>query len=358
MSNDIGPWLQDQYDAGHAVTLQRGKTYSLDTPVFLDSAGFGDKLALDINGATITLGDSLPTVGEAFLADPSVRAGIFSNVKRSAWDPETNTVDAKGGKATSAGASVRLVVSNGRVVGGANNVGLAFGNRVGAVLDNVNLIGGRFAWSWTGYGEPHVVRGCHFQTAGGTAQVPDAFFLYGNAKGDGVQVEALKCDGAVGAVSLRECFGASLTANITGKVRLIRCAGVVVTAAHQEAGIYASYSPNFEIQQSDVHFVGGTFYPSRIAGGATIEIDDDPSKSMYSQVTLDSPGWRVLPEYGESDAFIKVKRAVAGTYVDIRNLSSKRASSPGVWTKGALPSLGLPGGAKHYIHHDLQWENL
>lgn len=344
---NIGPYLQQEYDEGNPVVLRRGEKYTLDTPVYVSSPNFGDKCVLDLNGAEITLGANLPVLGEQFLADRTVQAGIFVNYEKNSTTQ----------RATTTGASMRLVISNGRVVGGANNVGLAFGNRCGAVLENVNLMGGRFAWSWTGYGEPHVVRGGHFQTAGGSAQVPDAFYLYGNAKGDGIQVEGLKCDGAVGAVSLRECFGAALTANITGKVRLIRCAGVVVTAAHQEAGIYSSYSPNFEIQQSDVHFVGGTFYPSQVPGGATIEIDDDPTKMMYSHVTLDSPGWRVLPGYGESETFIKVKRAAKGTYVDVRNLSSKRASSPGVWTRQPTPLLVYPWGAE-VINYDVRWENL
>lgn len=346
MVPDFGKFLQERYDSGSGhVTLSRVDRWTWDTPVFLDSPRFGDKFEVNLAGAEITLGPNLPTMGAAFTPDARrapgerVRAAIFPNTQRAAWNAATNDVAVTTGKATMQGASVRLHLRNGTISGGGRNVGIVMGNRVGTVLENVVAHGVRFALSWHDYAEPNIVRGGHFQTAGGAAQVADAFYVYEVAKGDGILIEALKCDGAVGAASLMECFGAVLSGNITGKVRLSRCAGVVIVGVHQEAGIYASYSPNFEVSNSDVLFVGGAFYPPRQDGRATVEITDDTTGVLHSTVVMQAPCYRLPSAHTTVGPFVDVRSRNPHTKVRIFDPSFKASTGPGVWVACDAPLM-------------------
>lgn len=341
-TNDIGPRLQELYDSGRQkVTLRRGGTYRLDTPVFLDSPNFGDKFELDLNGATLTLGSGLPTLNGAFPVDETVRAAFLVNTNRVGLS--AGNVDVQANRSTTVGASLRFVARNGRVSAGANNVILAFGNRCGAMLENINLYGGRALWSWYDYGEPHILRNCHFQTAG-ASQPSDAYLLHGVAKGDGVKVESIKCDGAVGGVSLRECFGAVIDSAITSKLRFIRCSGIVVNAAHMESDIYESYAPNIEVYNSDVKVIGGAFYPPQSVSGGCIEIDDsDTNNNLHSTVSLLGAEAKYL---GKGDAAqgslvrIKAVNTRNNTTVVARDITAKTSgvsgSGAGTWRATAL----------------------
>ncbi len=338
---ELGRHLQEQYDSGAGgVTLRKvDGAVTWTQPVFLDRPGFGDKFVVDLGGNDVIVSVDMPTVGRAFTPDPGVRVALFANTKREAYNEAKNSVAVESAtKATQVGGSPRLIMRNGRVLLTGNS-GLAFGNRCGAVLENVVLHGGRFAWSWTDYADQHVIRNGHMQTAGGSAQVTDAFYLYGIAKGDGVHVDGMKCDGAVGGVALKECFGATLTSIVTSKVRLDRCAGVVVNGAHQESGIHKPTNPftaNFEIKNSSVSFVGGAFYPPRYPGRATIEVRDNPEHTP-SNVVLMSPDYRLLDGHAvNAEPFIV---ADSSTPVRVIYPSWNRSTANGRWAPTDQPEM-------------------
>lgn len=345
---ELGAFVQQQYDAGRRVVTLDGGSWVWDTPLFLDDPLFGDQFELNATGAHIALTTNLPTTGGAFTPDKGrppvdqVRCAVFPNTLRSSWNRTTNDVQVTPyTKATGekVGGAMRLRVRGGTFGGGSRNVGLVFANRVGTLLEGVVLLGGRFALSWTDYTEPNIVRGCHFRTAG-TAQPDDAWFVYQTTKGDGVIVDATKCDGAVGLASLRENFGAAFTGNITGAVRLTRCSGVAVVASHQEAGIGETYTPNFEVRDSEVLFVGGTFYPPRLDGRATIEVHDTPTGPNFSSVRLVAPNYRLLAAHAaDAAAFVDVKSRNANTVVRVDDLTPKTSTGPGVWSACAVPAM-------------------
>lgn len=347
---DLGDYLQARYDAGERVITLNGGSWTWDTPVFLDDPRFGDQLELNATGAEIVLGAAtLPTTRGAFLPDKNrplteqVRCAVFPNTRRDAWDPVANDVAVTPeAKATGpyVGGAMRLRVRGGEFVASTPNVGLVFANRVGTMLDGLVLRGGRFALSWTDYSEPNLIRGCHFRTAG-SGQVDDAFLVYQTAKGDGLLIDAVKCDGNVGVASLRENSGAAITGTITGTVRLTRCSGVAVIAAHQESGIGTTYAPNFQVIDSEVLFAGGTFYPPRLDGRATVEVYDTPTGPNFSTVTLLAPNYRLLAAHvDDAEAFVDVKTRNPSTSVRIiGELTTKTSTGPGTWAATSDPAM-------------------
>lgn len=350
---DLGQYLQQQYDAGAGgVTLRNTDPWTWDTPFFQDKAEFGNKFTIDLGGARVPLSPNLPTVA-AFEPDPTVRVAMFPNTNRSAWNRTTNTVEVSTATRTSGapGVSLRATVKNGRLVGGAANVGVGIGNRCGALFENVVLSGGRFAWTWDDYGEPHVMRNCHFQTAS-ASQVRDAFLMYGYSKGDGVIIEACKADGNVGIARLKGTFGASLRANITGDIRLDRCLGIVIDAGHQESGIGTTHSPTVRINGSVVLVNGGAWYPSRTEGG-TFQIVDDPG--LPSLLHLNTATWCVLPEHGNSSALVDATGATSGTVIQATALASRTAAAPGRWVPGPSALL-LTQYGQHIMDNGGRWE--
>lgn len=270
-STEIGVGLQALYDAGvQTVTLKHAGSYTWNTALFLDRTDLKSRpFVIDGNGATITLGSGLP-IASAFTGG-STKAAVFVNTKRAALSAGTVTVSEANQASSGGGLAYAFQLKNVRIeTANSANVCTVYANRAAVHLENVNQKGGRAILSWYGYAEPMRVTGGYFESQGGANQVSDAFAVYGQDRGDGIIIDALKASGAVGAVRLSGCKGASIRSGVTGKIKLINSNAINIDALHQEAGIYDTYVPNVEVQSSSVKFKGGVLYRPTAAANTAV----------------------------------------------------------------------------------------
>ncbi|QEO14180.1 hypothetical protein FLP10_06915 [Agromyces intestinalis] len=341
-ATDDAPAIQAAFDAGAgAIDFEAGRTYLLDSPVFLDRGTY-DQFVLNLDGATLKLGPNLPST-DAFWREPEVRWAVFPNTKRGAWSPArgTVTVDAStraSGK--SVGALVSLTVRAGTIDGDGGNTGFSFANRTGSRFEGVVLLAGRALLSWADYSDLNVFVQCH-NRAGGPA---NAVLVEQISSGDGLLMASCKADGSVWLARLKYSRGAEITGTVTGRIELDSCAGVRIGAAHQEAPV--SNATMLAIRGSKVTVDTSVLYLTRgkSAQPPAITIDDSTTDEHTELVLRDSQELRALAsEDVPLGALVSVVKPAESTTVTARGLTALTTApgTGGVWL--ASPGVAIGG---------------
>lgn len=341
-STDDAPAIQAAYDAGvGAIDFEGGKTYLLNTPVFLDDKSPYAMFVLNLNGATLKLGGNLPTTS-AFWRDETVRWAFFPNTKRGGWNRDANKVAvdpshrATGG---GVGALLSLGVHHGTIDGDGANVGFAMSNRTGARFDSVVLYRARVLLSWTDYCDVNVLTQCHNRAGG-----PDKSVLVEQlSPGDGLLMQSCKSDAAVGLARLKYARGAEITGTVTGRIELDSCSAIRISSAHQESPI--ANATMLAIRNSTVTVDSSVFYLTRSEDGnvpPAITIDDSSTEAHSELVLRDCLEMRA---HDNADlgmgALVSLVEPDEDTTVIARGLSSVTVTpgGGGVWIGTAGASI-------------------
>ncbi|MBO3088777.1 hypothetical protein [Cellulomonas dongxiuzhuiae] len=342
-TTDNGPALQRHLDAGGHVVLPGPGDYLVDTPVFLDGGDPHARVVLDLAGGTLVAGDHLPT-SEVFRPDPTTRWLLWPNTLRSAWDAGAGTVDvAVGTRATgdAVGALQTLAVRDGTFDGRGTAAGLVLAHRTGTELTNITMVGARALVTWHDYSDGTRLTGCHARHGEGERR--DGALLEQVAPGDGLVISGCKADAGLFTARLRRCRGAVVDANVTGRLELDRCSGVLVQGGHQECSIGDHTA--VVVRRSQVTFRQTAFYCARDGSTPAILVDDDPAEPDASQVRLDACIEVHLHDARDADAahgpLLHVASAHDLTEVraeDVRAVSVDTAD-PGTWVGTAGPRL-------------------
>ncbi|WP_395244582.1 hypothetical protein ACGGZK_01915 [Agromyces sp. MMS24-K17] len=341
-TTDDGPRIQAAYDAGvGAIDFEGGKTYLVNTPVFLDDTSPYAMFVLNLNGATLKLGGGLPTT-DAFWRDKTVRWAFFPNTKRGGWNRSANKVAvdtshrATGG---GVGALLSLGVHHGTIDGDGANVGFAISNRTGARFDSVVLYRARVLLSWADYCDVNVLIQCHNRAGG-----PDKSVLVEQiASGDGLLMQSCKADAAVGLARLKYSRGAEITGTVTGRIELDSCSAVRISSAHQESPI--ANATMLAIRNSTVTVDSSVFYLTRSEDGnvpPAITIDDSSTDAHSELVLRDCLEMRAH-DNGDlgMGALVSLVKPAEDTTVIARGMSSVTTTpgSGGVWVGSAGPTV-------------------
>ncbi|WP_395244580.1 hypothetical protein ACGGZK_01905 [Agromyces sp. MMS24-K17] len=348
-TTDDGPKIQAAYDAGvGAIDFEGGKTYLVNTPVFLDATSPNAMLVLNLNGGTLKLGGGLPTTA-AFWRDPTVRWAIFPNTKRSAWDQAANVVrvePATRGTGTGVGGLISLTVRNGTIDGVARNAGFAMSNRTGSRFDGVVLYRARVLLSWADYCDVNVLVQCHNRAGDG---LRSSVLVEQIASGDGLLVQSCKADAPIGLLRLKYSRGAEITGTVTGRIELDSCSAVRVSTAHQEAPI--ANATMLAIKNSTVVVDSSVFYLARSADGdvpPAITIDDSASTTVGTELVLSETQEMRAHEHADvgMGAFVSVLKANDNTKVAARGVTSVTSApgTGGTWSPTIGPAVLGAGG--------------
>lgn len=284
---DDGPAIQAAYDAGVSpLVLEGAKTYLINTPIFLDQPDTYAMFVIELNGATLRLGDRLPRTS-SFGAEPDVTWAVFPNTKRSAWNASGGSVKtSEGTRATGdVGALLSLVVRNGTIDGQGRKTAFAFSNRTGCRFEGVVLLKARALLSWTDYCDANVLEGCHNRAGGPRNSV----LVEQVSSGDGLRVSNCKSDAAVGLLRLKYCRGAEIEGSVTSRIELEACSAVRIHSAHQEAQI--SDDTILIIRSSNVTIDSSAFYLPREPAGQeppSILIDDSQTTGASTVTFVNS----------------------------------------------------------------------
>ncbi|GAA1510476.1 hypothetical protein BJ978_000120 [Agromyces terreus] len=341
-TTDDAPAIQAAYDAGGTgLALEAGRTYLLNSPIFLDRADPYALFTIQMNGAAFALGAALPRT-DAFWRDKTTRWAFFPNTRRRALGLGSGTVDvtqANRATGSSVGAIVSLVLRDGSVSGGGANVGLVFCNRTAVRLENVVQYGVRAMLSWTDYCDGNILIGCYNRSGG-----PEGSVLVEQiSNGDGLLMLGCKADSPVGLARLKYCRGAEFTAIVSGRIELDACSGIHLRAVHEEG--QNAKGPMLVIRNSHVHIDTSIFYTPRTTDATThpsISIDDSAGES-HSELTLEHCMEMRYPNSGDQTfgSFIGITGAMANTRVTAHDLSAQHvtAGTAGVWTATAGPRI-------------------
>ncbi|ADG73645.1 hypothetical protein Cfla_0734 [Cellulomonas flavigena DSM 20109] len=340
---DDGPALQRHLDAGGHVVLPGPGRYLVDTPLFLDGADPHARVVLDLAGGTLVAGDHLPT-SDVFHPDRGTRWLLWPNTLRSAWDPAAGTVEvtvatrATGGRV---GALQALAVRDGTFDGRGTTAGLVLAHRTGTELTNVTMVGARALVTWADYSDATRLTGCHARH--GEGERHDGALVEQVAPGDGLVLSGCKADAGLFTARLRRCRGAVVDANVTGRLELDRCTGVLVQGGHQECSIGDHTA--VVVRRSQVTFRQTAFYCARDGRTPAVLVDDDPAGPDASQVRLEACVEVHLHDARDADTahgpLLHVASAHDLTEVradDVRAVTVDTAD-PGTWVATAGPRL-------------------
>jgi hypothetical protein len=337
---DDAPALQAMYDNSTTPVFVAGKSYLLNSPIFLDKPDPTAMWVLELNGATLKLGAGLPTT-DSFARDLTTKWAIFPNTVRSALSggivatgPSTRATG------TSSGALISLILRNGTVEGDGANAGLAFANRTGCKFESIVLRRGRALLSWRDYGDLNVFIQCH-NRAGGPK---DSVLVDQISSGDGLLMQSCKSDASVGLARLKYCRGAEIVGTVTGRIELDMCSAIQIRGGHQETPI--ANETMIEIRNSDVVIDSTALYLARGPVGtvlpAAVRIID--RGGIPSQVVFrDSVEMRALLSSDEQlGQLLSVDNPIEGTRIEARGLSSVVSARDvgGVWNRSAGPVFG------------------
>jgi len=340
---DNGPALQAHVDAGGHIVLPGPGAYLVDTPVFVDGTDPHQRVVLDLAGGTLVAGDHLPT-SDVFWPDRATRWLLWPNTLRTAWDAGAGRVEvAVGTRATGerVGALQALAVRDGTFDGRGTTAGLVLANRTGTELTNVTMVGARALVTWHDYSDGTRLTGCHARHGDGERR--DGALIEQVAPGDGVVLSGCKADAGLFTARLRRCRGAVVDANVTGRLELDRCSGVVVQGGHQECSIGDHTA--VVVRSSQVTFRQTAFYCARDGSTPAVLVDDDPAQPDASQVRLEACLEVHLHDARDADVahgpLVHVAHAHDLTEVradDVRATSVDTAD-PGTWVGTAGPRI-------------------
>ncbi|MGI9822594.1 hypothetical protein [Agromyces sp. Marseille-Q5079] len=345
-TTDDAPAIQAAYDAGGTgLALEAGRTYLLNTPIFLDRTDPYALFTIQMNGASFALGPALPRT-DAFWRDKATKWAFFANTKRVGWNRTAGTVDATQANratGTSVGAIVSLVLRDGAISGAGANVGVIFSNRTAVRLENLVQYGVRAMLSWTDYCDGNILIGCYNRSGG-----PEGSVLVEQiSNGDGLLMLGCKADSPVGLARLKFCRGAEFTAIVSGRIELDNCSGIHLRAVHEEG--QNAKGPMLVIRNSHVHIDTSVFYTPRTTDAAihpSISIDDTAGGS-HSELTLEHCMEMRYPNSGDQTfgSFIGITGAMPNTRVTAHDLSTQHvtAGTAGVWTATAGPRITADG---------------
>jgi len=279
-----------------------------------------------------------------FWPDRTTRWMLWPNTLRTAWDPAAGTVEvAVATRATGerVGALQALAVRDGTFDGRGTAAGLVLAHRTGTELTNVTMVGARALVTWHDYSDGTRLTGCHARHGEGERR--DGALVEQVAPGDGVVLQGCKADAGLFTARLRRCRGAVIDANVTGRLELDRCSGVLVQGGHQECSIGDHTA--VVVRRSQVTFRQTAFYCARDGSTPAIVVDDDPAEPDASQVRLDACLEVHLHDARDADRahgpLLHVASAHDLTEVradDVRAVSVDTAE-PGTWVGTAGPRL-------------------
>ncbi|UZN04116.1 hypothetical protein [Cellulomonas sp. S1-8] len=340
---DNGPALQRHVDAGGHIVLPGPGAYLVDTPVFVDGTDPHQRVVLDLAGGTLVAGDHLPT-SDVFWPDRATRWMLWPNTLRTAWDAAAGRVEvAVATRATGerVGALQALAVRDGTFDGRGTTAGLVLAHRTGTELTNVTMVGARALVTWHDYSDGTRLTGCHARHGDGERR--DGALVEQVAPGDGLVISGCKADGGLFTARLRRCRGAVVDGNVTGRLELDRCSGILVQGGHQECSIGDHTA--VVVRRSQVTFRQTAFYSTRDGSTPAILVDDDPAEPDASQVRLDACVEVHLHDARDADVahgpLLHVASAHDLTEVrvdDVRAMSVDTAD-PGTWVATTGPRL-------------------
>lgn len=340
---DDGPALQRHLDAGGHVVLPGPSRYLVDTPLFVDGTDPHQRVVLDLACGTLVAGDHLPT-SDVFWPDRATRWMIWPNTVRSAWDQAAGTVEvAVATRATGerVGALQALAVRDGTFDGRGTTAGLVLAHRTATELTNVTMVGARALVTWHDYSDGTRLTSCHARHGEGERR--DGALLEQVAPGDGLVLTGCKADAGLFTARLRRCRGAVVDANVTGRLELDRCTGVLVQGGHQECSIGDHTA--VLVKRSQVTFRQTAFYCARDGSTPAILVDDDPAQPDASQVRLEACTEVHLHDARDADRahgpLLHVASAHDLTEVradDVRAVGVDTAD-PGTWVATAGPRM-------------------
>ncbi|WP_344060133.1 hypothetical protein [Microbacterium pumilum] len=333
---DDAPALQRFFDLNLQPPFQTGKTYLLNSPVFLDDADRTSMYVVDLNGATLLLGKSLPTT-DAFYRDPTTKWAIFPNTKRSALaGGKVNVSVATRGTGVYTGALISMVLRNGTVDGAGANVGLSFANRTGSKFESIILKAGRTLLSWFDYSDASVFIQCHNRAGGPAAST----LIEQINSGDGLLMQSCKADATVGLARLKYCRGAEIVSTVTGRIELDQCSAIMIRGGHQETPL--ANDTIVDVRSSDVVLDTTALYLARGPVGSALPPAiriTDTGTAPSSVVLRDCTEMRALLDTDdELGALVSIDKTIAGTKFEARSLTSAVSVRKvgGVWN----PSIG------------------
>lgn len=340
---DNGPALQRHLDAGGHVVLPGPGAYLVDTPVFVDGTDPHQRVVLDLAGGTLVAGDHLPT-SDVFWPDRATRWMLWPNTLRSAWDPAAGTVEvAVATRATGerVGALQALAVRDGTFDGRGTLAGLVLAHRTGTELTNMTMVGARALVTWHDYSDGTRLTGCHARHGEGERR--DGALLEQTAPGDGLVISGCKADAGLFTARLRRCRGAVVDGNVTGRLELDGCSGVLVQGGHQECSIGDHTA--VVVRRSQVTFRQTAFYCARDGSTPAVLVDDDPAKPDASQVRFEACLEVHLHDARDADAAHGPLLHVASAHdltevrADDVGAMSVDTADPGTWVATAGPWL-------------------
>lgn len=340
-TTDDAPAIQAAIDAGtYVISLDPGKTYLLDSAIFIDGTSAFTRVVIQGNGAILKLGANLPTTN--WSRDTTTRFAIFPNTLRSALSAGVVTVN-DANRATGSGGALRsLIVRDLTVDAQAANRGFSFGNRTAVTMDNVTFYRGRVLSTWWDYSDANTFKSCYSRGGSGPA---GQVLVEQYQQGDGLIVENGKADSSVGLLHLTTCRGALISGTVTGKITLTNCSGIVISGAHQEG--QQSTMTSLVISNSHVTLQGTIIYENWSSTVCPITINDsadEPDTELVltscqvTQLHTTSTGTT------EFSPFIEIITSGDNTKIVARDLRGMFASSAmsGKHPEGVQPAIKAP----------------
>lgn len=340
-TTDDAPALQAAIDAGtYIIDLEPGKTYLLDSAIFIDSSSVFARVVIHGNGAILKLGANLPT--STWSRDGTTRFAIFPNTLRSALSGGVVTVN-DANRATGAGGALRsLVVHDVTIDAQAANRGFSFANRTPVTMENVTFYRGRVLSTWWDYADANTFRSCYSRGGSGPSE---QVIVEQYQQGDGLIIENGKADSSVALASLTTCRGALISSVVTGKITLSNCSGIVITGGHQEG--QQSTMTSLVVSNSHVTLQGTIIYENWSSTICPITITDS-SDEPDSEIVLNACQVVQLHTTStgttEFSPLIEIVSSGDNTKIVARDLRGMFASSAmsGKHPEGAQPTVKAP----------------
>lgn len=278
-ATDVGPMLQEAFDANRTVVLHQGGIYYFNTPVFLDSTAGTARYILDMNGASFKFGPNLPSAsGLESLA--GTKWAFFNNTLRSALSGGVvTTTTATRATGSSALANYpRFLIRNGRFNANGNIIGMAYGNGAATRAEACFPENIQALISWVGSADLTSIADidCSGHTpVGGELPTQLIYQRAGSANGgsgDGVSADRVKGYGAT-VMNLEGCNGFRVASPVSGQYKFSLCQGVI-EAGHEETNEISTTAYSVFLDRTKLTYIGSRTNAPHEAAFCTVKVED------------------------------------------------------------------------------------
>lgn len=284
-ATDIGPALQEAFDANPSVKLKPAGIYLINTPVFLDSSSKYTKYLLDVNGAEIKFGSGLPAAS-TMEGLAGTKWAFFVNTKRAALAAGTVTTSEAN---RAAGAEIlppapQFVIRNVGLFNAQENIiGIAYGNNAATRIENATFRNIQVGISWTGYVDENSIEDCQTVGANPTGGTSTRL-IYQRDSGDGTAAVNCKGFGAI-QLDLAGSQGFRGSSLVSGECIFVGCEGVI-DASHVETDEIGNKPTSYSLDRTKLTFLGNHTFAGKKTTQPTFKINDSVEEASATVLNL------------------------------------------------------------------------